>query len=268
MRTDTFLPLLMLCFLIFSCTENSPSTTAETPAPESSPKVAPPKTNQEKVVSPAVALPRSQRQESGKLHPVDEGQLSPDFLRFRQELLAALDRQDVQFIQQAIAPRIQIGFGADNGAAEFVKHWKLDTAPKQSELWQILRKVLLLGGTFDRRNKDAFSAPYLSATWPEKIEPFDYVVITGEDVRVRREPGTSGVAIAALSYDIVKLAAPHQAEKSEQINGETWPWIKIFLPDNSQGYVYGKYVHGPVDYRAYFERKNGRWQITSFLAGD
>lgn len=264
MRPAIFLLLLVLCFSTFSCTENAPTAPTETSAP--TPQVDTP---QEKVAAPA-PLPKVQRAESGKLNPVDEGQLSPDFFRFRQELLAAVGRKDVRFIKQAISPQIKVDFGGEDGAEAFVKTWQLDTAPEASPLWQNLGKVLSLGGLFDRHNKDAFSAPYLATTWPDFIEPYDYVAITGEQVRVRQKPSTSAKAIAALNYDIVKRASSVEETKFEKIAGENWPWVKIVLPgkEQQQGYVYGKYVHGPVDFRAYFERENGRWRMTSFLAGD
>ena len=258
MKWMNFVSFLLLLCLLSSCgnapKENAPS------------EVTPERVESQ---SPILPLPKSQRLESGKLLPLDEGQLSPDFLRFRKELLTAIERKDLSFIHQIIVDNIQIGFDDDNNRAAFLKMWDLEGNREKSEFWQQLKKVLLLGGTFDRQQENGFIAPYLSATWPEGLEPFDYVVITGEEVRVRNRPDLASEAIAALSYDVVALAPTTEAAPTTEIDGETWPWIKIILPNNTQkGYVYGKYVHGPVGYRAYFERQDGKWKMRSFLAGD
>jgi hypothetical protein len=40
------------------------------------------------------------------------------------------------------------------------------------------------------------------------------------------------------------------------------------LPGGRRGFVHAAYARSPVDYRAYFTRVDGRWQLTLFLAGD
>lgn len=34
------------------------------------------------------------------------------------------------------------------------------------------------------------------------------------------------------------------------------------------GYIAARYVRSPIAYRAFFSRKDGRWQMLLFLAGD
>ena len=34
------------------------------------------------------------------------------------------------------------------------------------------------------------------------------------------------------------------------------------------GYVASRFVRSPIGYRAYFSRKDGRWQMLMFIAGD
>ena len=86
MRFHPFLSLFFGSLLLSSCTENPSSTSPDTG--QSSPPVEEAISDQQTPSAEvfAVDLPTTQRQESGKLHPVDEGQLSPDFVRFRREL--------------------------------------------------------------------------------------------------------------------------------------------------------------------------------------
>ena len=249
--------LILLLVLVLSC-QNESSTANQSATPSD---VVEKKT-------PDSLLPSKQKLQSGKLNPVDEGQLSPDFHQFRQQLLAAIDRKDVGFIRQIVAKDIKIGFGGEDGVENFLKMWSLDQNPQASDLWQVLRKILLLGGTFDRNNKNVFLVPYLTATWPDELDAFEYVVITGEGVRARETPGMSGKVLTKLSYDIVRLGEYEAERDTTEIDGEYWPWIKIWLPDKRPAYVYGKFLHSPIDYRAAFERRKGKWQMIYLVAGD
>jgi hypothetical protein len=36
----------------------------------------------------------------------------------------------------------------------------------------------------------------------------------------------------------------------------------------NKGFVLARDVRSPIDYRAYFEKHKGKWQMTVFVAGD
>jgi hypothetical protein len=42
----------------------------------------------------------------------------------------------------------------------------------------------------------------------------------------------------------------------------------VTLADGRSGYIHSRFVRSPVDYRAYFARKDGRWRMVMLLAGD
>ena len=52
--------------------------------------------------------------------------------------------------------------------------------------------------------------------------------------------------------------------------GDTAPedWTAVALRDGRRGYVHSRYVRSPIDYRAYFRKKDGRWWMVMLLAGD
>ena len=93
------------------------------------------------------------------------------------------------------------------------------------------------------------------------------MIIIGENVTVRKTPTLQGEILGFLSYDLVKVVYESSLSK-ETIDGETHPWIKIKSTEGVIGYVYGKYIRSPIDYRVNFVKKDNTWKIVFFLAGD
>ncbi|WP_298609446.1 hypothetical protein [uncultured Thiothrix sp.] len=60
-----------------------------------------------------------------------------------------------------------------------------------------------------------------------------------------------------LSYEIL----PIEFSENEQ-------WVTVKLDNGKKGYVASQYIRSSFDYRAFFEKSNGRWQMTVFIAGD
>lgn len=191
----------------------------------------------------------------GKLLPVDEAAKDPEFYAFRAQLQAAVARHDAEAVLAAVDPNIRNTFGDDNGIDAFRRRWKL---PAGDRLWDELGTVLAFGGAF--RDGGSFTAPYVFARWPEQHDSFGHVAVLGQGVRVRSEPNLKGRILTALSFDIVPLAPPYAGEDSE--------WTRIKLRDGRTGYVSSRYVRLPVDYRALFNKVDGRWRMTAFIAGD
>ncbi len=45
-------------------------------------------------------------------------------------------------------------------------------------------------------------------------------------------------------------------------------YVVGILLGGKKGYVSVKFVRSPIDYRACFEKKNGKWKMNTFVAGD
>lgn len=201
------------------------------------------------------------------LEPINQIDQDASLKKMVKDLQKIIKKKSVSRLVNYIDEDIKIGFGAENGRAAFMKHWGLNsTDTDNSEIWQELHAILNLGGVFF--NDNSFSMPYVFDHFPENYDVFEFAAITGEHVRMRDQPNLKGEVITSLSYEIVKLAS-EKATKKEEINGEEYPWVKIIRTNNQTGYVYGKYVRSPIDYRIFLEREeNGKWIITTFLAGD
>jgi hypothetical protein len=187
--------------------------------------------------------------------PVDEAATQPDFFLFRARLQEAVARRDVDVLLQAVDPQVVASFGDDPGIASFRTLWGLD-APATSKLRAELAGVLALGGGFDEDG--AFVAPYASSEWPDDRDAFEHVAIVGSCVRVRSAPAADAEVVATVGFEIV-ARAQEQPEAA---------WTAIVLPGGGIGYVDSRYARGPLDYRARFEKVEGRWRLTSFVAGD
>ena len=186
---------------------------------------------------------------------MDEGLRDPDFVAFRTGLRQTIERRDVPALLRAVHPDIKNTFGDDNGIDAFKRLWRLDRA--DSKVWSELGAVLALGGTF--QDPDQFVAPYVYAKWPETMDAFEHVALTGSNVRVRGAPSTNARILMAESYAILRLKSPGSTSES---------WTAVVLPDGRAGYVASRLARSPIDYRASFARTDGRWRMTMFVAGD
>ncbi|MDU8926205.1 SH3 domain-containing protein [Alisedimentitalea sp. MJ-SS2] len=201
--------------------------------------------------------------------PVDEGPTSQSFSAFRDQLLKAIERRDVEYVVRQASKDIHLSFGGTAGRDALRE--KLTVNPDnlsdeyrhlaskmRAENWAELEKTLRLGGRF-QENGTVFVAPYTwSVDLPETADPFETYFVTGDRVALRSQPTLTSPVITRLSYDIVTLLE----------EGEGTPFQRVRLVNGTTGYTHGDYLRSAVDYRAFFAYKNGSWQMTVFIAGD
>ena len=195
-----------------------------------------------------------------KLHPYDDASRDPSFFIFRARLLEAMQQRDAAFVVSILSPNIKNSFGGNDGISEFRQYWKPERP--DSKFWKTMIRVLALGGSF---NGDAtFMAPYTYSKFPDEFDAFEHGVVIGENVKVRKEPKLDGQVIGTLSYDIVKVT--DWKPITEAVKKQAW--ITVSLTGNAKGYIAEDYIRSPIDYRAIFEKKDGKWLLTAFVAGD
>lgn len=185
---------------------------------------------------------------------VDQGARDASFSAFRKQLLGIIDRHDVPALLEAVHPEIKNTFGDDNGIEAFRRLRRPNA--KNTSLWKELRSVLTLGGTFE--GPGVFVAPYVFSTWPSDRDALEHMALIGDGVRVRAAPRANARVLTVLSRAILGPGAA----------AADVGWTSVALPDGRTGFVSSDLVRDPIDYRAYFVRSNGRWQMTVFIAGD
>jgi hypothetical protein len=188
-----------------------------------------------------------------KLPPKNEEGRDATLAAFLKSLRETVVRKDTAALLEAITPDIKNGFGGDDGAAAFRTSWELQKP--NSPVFAVLQNVLSLGGTwFDA---EQYCAPYVSASFPEGIDPFEHHAVIGDGVRLRAEPSSNAAVVARLSYDIVETLD----------RGAEWTQVKTH--QGTVGYVASAYLYSPVGYRACFVKDaSGKWRMRSLLAGD
>lgn len=187
-----------------------------------------------------------------RVEPFDEANQDPSFLAFRTDLIDAVVRRDTDFVIEQAAEDIFLSFGNVAGRAEF----RNMLTSGDDAYWKELEEVLRLGGAFT--STTVFEAPYTwTANLPGELDPFFAGFIIGEDVVLRDRPARSGGALALLDYEVVTVVGGGQCE-----------YETVRTAAGIEGYVHRDYLRSPIDYRAIFEFRDGRWLITLFIAGD
>jgi hypothetical protein len=201
-----------------------------------------------------------------KVLPVDEGKRDASFSAFRQKTLEAAKRRDVKYILSIVDANIKNTFGDSNGIEEFKKMWKIDSP--QSDFWDEFITVLEHGGAFFKRKgapkNQIFHAPYTFTQFPEDLDAIEHQAIFGNNVNLRSKPDANAPVVAALSYNIVKV----DYENSVKGTDDEYLWLKVETLGGKKGFVNAKYVRSPIHYRAIFEKRNGKWKLVIFIAGD
>ena len=189
-----------------------------------------------------------------RLPPVDTCASAPGFAAFREKLLDVIARRDVPGLLALTDENVQLSFGGDGGHADMKRIWDLDH-PSQSRIWPKLGEALGLGCVMTEERIAV--APSMAHSLPDRFDAFDSVVVVKRAI-LRTAPNTTAPAIGTLDWDIVTAV--------DGINPDGW--TRIRTQSGHIGFVRSSTVRSPIDYRALFERRDGAWRMTAFVAGD
>lgn len=196
------------------------------------------------------------------LPPVDEGAQDASFIAFRARLLEAAAARDTAAVLSAFAPEATISFGAEASGAEGVREVWFDNQHGGDEpLWTALVRTISMGSTVE---SGIVAAPYMFLGFPDDLDPFQHVVIIGEQVRVRNAPTLAGGVLASFTHTIV----PTAYDDAFPTEADGYLWIPIRLENGERGWVADDFVWSPVGLRAGFEKRGSTWKILYFVAGD
>ena len=188
--------------------------------------------------------------------PVDEAAQDPGFFAFRAPLQRAIAERDTATLLAVVHPEIKVSFGGDYGIDTFREQWLADPEP---QIWAELGTVLALGGRF--YDDSTFAAPYTFTDLAGEVDPFEALIALGDSVPVHAAPSADAEVVAHLSFDVVRHEWAHDDPIPEG-------WTAVRLDDGTLGYVRSRSVRSPIDYRAIFSRRDGRWRMVTFVAGD
>ena len=204
-----------------------------------------------------VALPAAAQER--KLPLVDEAAGDASWLRFKKQLIGAIEKRDKQFLLSILDKNVRNQDERTRGVAHFRKQWELDT--EDTPIWRELTAALQLGGAFIKRDKRReFCVPYLLGRWPDDVGPVNHAVVISRDASVQSEPSTASASIGALSYDIVQVA---DWEIDDKVPNAKQKWVKIRY-NNRDGYIPEEQVRSPIEQAACFVKGANGWRMTGF----
>jgi hypothetical protein len=192
-----------------------------------------------------------------KLVPRDEGPNSSDFVDFRRRLQVLIADRSEAALLSIVHPEIKAGFDGADGIEGF-RRQHLNNADE--DFWQEFARILTWGGRFLQPWQ--FVAPDVFASWPDEADAFECLAVVGTGVRLRERPSTNARILGVLNHAIVQIAQTEPGTLSAS------GWQRVRTAAGRSGYISQHYLRSPVDHRAIFETRDGRWWLVAYLAGD
>ena len=189
---------------------------------------------------------------AARLPPVDQCGSDKSFVEFRTGLRRIIARRDATALLTVVAKDIHASLGGHIGKKDFIDLWGLKR-PRHSKVWDELGSALRLGCSM---NAGVATAPSFEAQLGERDAFETRIALPG--AVLRRRPADRSPVIARLSWHVLTLDGPWDGGS----------WVKVKLDDGRRGYVRDALARSPIDYRAWFRKHKGRWQMEGFLAGD
>lgn len=202
-----------------------------------------------KIVAPAAeATPLA----SGKWAPRDECAELEGADRFRMRLTAAVGARDADALVAIAADDVKLDFGGGAGSAELRR--RLDDETR--DLWGELDALVTLGCSANEQG--GITIPWYFDQDLGAADPFTAWLVAGENVPVYAGVEPDSRQIGTVSWDLVEIATvdPETARQRAR------------LPDGTAGFIAIDNLRSVIDYRLIASSRNGRWRITSFVAGD
>jgi hypothetical protein len=191
----------------------------------------------------------------GGAAPADQCASDPSFTAFREQLRQAIERRDRDRLLALVADDIRVSFGDTGGRSDFIQTWGLDR-PETSLVWGELAEVLRLG--CGPAEDGSLWAPNLGPQLNDEEDPFSTVMAVREGAVLRADADARSAVIAPLRWDVLTVQSDDGSDE----------WIPVRMRDGRSGFVHSEDVRSPLDYRAGFEKRGGRWQMTTLVAGD
>ncbi|MDH5545786.1 MAG: hypothetical protein OEZ43_09340 [Gammaproteobacteria bacterium] len=198
-----------------------------------------------------------------QLLPVDEADRDPSLLQFRERLLTAARHHEPERLVELVDIGIFNGVNRPAGAQEFADIWRIDAF--ESDFWDILRRVVNLGGGFVRSEKGVlFCSPYIFTEFPGNLDGRQHGALIKEKAELMSQPSSASDVVTSLSYNVLKV---HDWNPVPDLNGtEGLFWLKVSTLDGTPGFLQREDIYGPNEHSACFLQNDaGHWKMVSFF---
>lgn len=171
---------------------------------------------------------------------------------FRRRLADAVRNRDVEALVGLAAADIKLDFGGGAGSEELRRRLN----DESWDLWSELDALMGLGCSANKQG--GITIPWYFEQDLGGVDAASGWLVVGENVPVLAGPDAASRQVTTISWDMVELTALDPERDYQQVE----------LPDKTVGFIATDKLRSVIDYRLVASSRNGRWRITSFVAGD
>lgn len=190
----------------------------------------------------------------GQYAPRDECSAQDGGAQFLASLKAAVAARDAKAFAALTSPEIVLDFGGGGGHEALI-----EMLGPGSTKWRELDKILPLGCAFDDDNT-ALVLPWFFNQSLGDADPFSTMVALGSKVPLMTRPSRRGRVRKVLNWQLIHV---YEVE----VDDPGYRTVAV-IDSNYEGYMRIARLRSQLDYRLRAEKSDGRWLITSFVAGD
>lgn len=183
--------------------------------------------------------------------PRDDCAAAPGWPAFRKALVSAIRARDGAALAALASPDITLDYGGGSGIEELKKR----LADPERQLWAELGAILPLGCAVEG---GLAAMPWVFWNVPGDVDSYSAMVVTGDDVALLDSP--KGKDKGNVGWFIVNIDPMDYNPDAR--------FTPVRLDNGDKGWVETARLRSLLDYRLIAEPKNGKWQITAFIAGD
>ena len=204
-----------------------------------------------------VAAPARAQTGMRTLPPEDQSGRDPSLAQLLRTLRGIVERRDDRALRALMSPSFNVEFDVGKGPETFRRQWNSNA--RDSQVWDLLDRLLTLGGTF--YSPTLFALPYVYTRFPADLDKLSYVVSVRAKVPLRQRPDAHGPEVGTLDYAILPLTTPIKPPALL-----TEPFVEVRHADWGVCHVSRSDVYSPAGHRAFFEKRQGRWHWLSLAA--
>lgn len=182
----------------------------------------------------------------------------PSLGAFLKQLGRIVSSRDATALKYLMRPEFRVEFDVGKGPLAFSRYWHPED--RLSPVWEILERLLAQGGTFysDR----LFELPYTVANFPFELDRSAHVIALRANIALVAEPRSDAPVIGSASNSIIPLARP----LNPPVLIPCGRFVELNHPQLGRCFVRSDDVYHPAAHRAFFEKRNGRWNWISLAA--
>ncbi|WP_046867212.1 hypothetical protein [Microvirga massiliensis] len=191
----------------------------------------------------------------------------PEFQGFLQRLRRAITDRDDALVRSIASPDIRLDLGDSLGLED------LGLDDPTSPFWPRLDKALSVGCLRTEAGNDtSWECPGLREVKPPApgSNYLEQVFILANDIALRSAAAGDAPIKARVSCQIMSVDLDHLSsmltDQQESIN-EKGGWVPVVV-NGRRAFIASDFAYLPTGYRAVFERRDGNWIMTAYLAGD